>query len=169
MLAALGRIQPGALTAKRLRRCSLWTSQGWRSKRPGYAVEDPVMAEALGRERAVWCPEAKFRPLIGALRMSELTAEHVTASSHGPAPAGPDDTALVRAAVTHFREDLQRNAASLARYLDYSWDQMADLTAGCGPSRPSAAESLRTLDAQMTAIQGASQHCCLPMGEATPA
>ncbi|MEU8918612.1 hypothetical protein [Streptomyces nigrescens] len=60
MLAVLGRTQPGVLTAKRLGRLPLWTSQGWRSKRPVYAVEDPVVAEALGRERAVWCPGAEL-------------------------------------------------------------------------------------------------------------
>ncbi|MBC9731478.1 hypothetical protein H8R17_44840, partial [Streptomyces sp. TRM68367] len=109
MLAALGRTHPGTLTAKRLGRLPLWTSQGWRSKRPVYAVEDPVVAEALGRERAVWCPGAEleqFRPLIGTLRVSELAAEHVTVYSPGPAPADPDATALVRSAVTHLREDL---------------------------------------------------------------
>jgi hypothetical protein len=136
MLAALGRSHPGALTAKRLGRLPLWTSQGWRSKRPVYAVEDPVVAEALGRERAVWCPGAEleqFRPLIGALRVSELAAEHVTVYSPGPAPADPDATALVRSAVTHLREDLQRNAASVAQALDCSWDQLADLTVCIAP------------------------------------
>ncbi|MGW0941053.1 sacsin N-terminal ATP-binding-like domain-containing protein [Streptomyces sp. NPDC002623] len=136
MLAALGRTHPGTLTAKRLGRLPLWTSQGWRSKRPVYAVEDPVVAEALGRERAVWCPGAEleqFRPLVGPLRVSELAAEHVTVYSPGPAPADPDATALVRSAVTHLREDLQRNAASVAQSLDCSWDQLADLTVCIAP------------------------------------
>ncbi|MFF7544458.1 hypothetical protein ACFZCU_12685 [Streptomyces canus] len=63
MLAALGRTDPGALTARRLGRLPLWTSQGWRSKRPVYAVEDPVVAEALGRERAVWCPGVELEQI----------------------------------------------------------------------------------------------------------
>ncbi|WP_424877657.1 sacsin N-terminal ATP-binding-like domain-containing protein [Streptomyces sp. SLBN-8D4] len=136
MLAAPGRTHPGALTAKRLGRLPLWTSQGWRSKRPVYAVEDPVVAEALGREHAVWCPGAeleRFRPLIGALRVSELAAEHVTVYSPDPAQADPDATALVRSAVTHLREDLQRNAASVAQSLDCSWDQLAGLTVCIAP------------------------------------
>lgn len=136
MLAALGRTHPGALTAKRLGRLPLWTSQGWRSKRPVYAVEDPVVAEALGRGRAVWLPGAEleqFRPLIGALRVSELAAENVAVHSPGPALADPDATALVRSAITHLREDLQRNAASVAQSLDCSWDQLADLTVRITP------------------------------------
>ncbi|MFC5253414.1 sacsin N-terminal ATP-binding-like domain-containing protein [Streptomyces nigrescens] len=136
MLAVLGRTQPGVLTAKRLGRLPLWTSQGWRSKRPVYAVEDPVVAEALGRERAMWCPGAEleqFRPLIRDLRVTELAAEHVTVYSPSLAPADPDLTALVRSAVTHLREDLQRNAANVARSLDCSWDELADLTVRIAP------------------------------------
>lgn len=136
MLSALGRTEPGVLRAKRLGRLPLWTSQGWRSKRPVYAVEDPVVAEALGYERAVWRPGAEleqFRPLIGALRVNEVAAEHVTVYSPGPAMENVDATALVRSAVTHLREDLQRNAVHVARCLDWSWDELADLTVRIAP------------------------------------
>ncbi|MET7716428.1 hypothetical protein [Streptomyces sp. NPDC005407] len=136
MLSALGLTDPGVLTAKRLRRLPLWTSQGWQSKRPVYAIEDPVVAEVLGRERAVWRPGAEleqFRSLIGALRVTEVAAEHVTVYSPGPAVEDSEATTLARSAVTHLREDLQRNAVHVARRLDRSWDELADLTVRIAP------------------------------------
>lgn len=154
MLSALSRSQPGALTAKRLGRLPLWTSQGWRSKRPVYAVEDAAVAEALGRERAVWCPGAELeqlRPLIGALGVTELGEEHVTVNSPGPAAEAPDATALVRSAVTHLQEDLLRNAASVAQSLDCSWEQLAGLTVrivphlACRVDLPDTGETVQVL------------------------
>ncbi|KOV65610.1 hypothetical protein ADL01_26985 [Streptomyces sp. NRRL WC-3618] len=136
MLSALARSEPGELTAKRLGRLPLSTSKGWLSKRPVYTTGDPVVAEALGRERAVWRPGAEleqFRPLIGALRITELAAKHTTVYTPHPVPLDADATALVRSAVTHLREDLQRNAANVAQSLDCSWDELADLTVRIAP------------------------------------
>ncbi|MEV7030084.1 hypothetical protein AB0N99_07615 [Streptomyces sp. NPDC093272] len=48
MLRDLSATRPEELTAGRLGRMPLVTSKGWLSKRPVYAVEDPLVAEGLG-------------------------------------------------------------------------------------------------------------------------
>lgn len=129
-------VRPDELTAGRLGRLSLVTSKGWLSKRPVYAVEDPMVAEALGREYPVWRPGAEleqFWPLAGALRLTWIGAEHLTVPSAVVASRDPEATALVREAVSHLREDLQRNAPEVARSLDRPWDELAALAVSVAP------------------------------------
>ncbi|MER7540563.1 hypothetical protein ABTX77_38220 [Streptomyces sp. NPDC097704] len=135
LLRDLSGSRPEELTAGRLGRIPLVTSRGWRSKRPVYAVEDPLVAEGLGREHAVWRPGAEleqFRPLAGVMRLTWIGAEQLTTC----APAAWHDaeaTELVGAAVAHLREDLRRDAPDVARGLDGSWDELAALTVCVAP------------------------------------
>ncbi|GAA2430349.1 hypothetical protein GCM10010433_33460 [Streptomyces pulveraceus] len=136
MLRDLSGTRPEELTAGRLGRIPLVTSKGWLSKRPVYAVEDPSVAEGLGRDHVVWCPGAEpeqFRPLAGALRLTWIGTEQLTMDGSTTAAHDPDATELVRAAVTHLREDLQRNVPDVARGLDCSWDELAELTVCVAP------------------------------------
>ncbi|RPK36331.1 hypothetical protein EES37_27035 [Streptomyces sp. ADI91-18] len=136
MLCDPAAVRPEELTAGRLGGLPLVTSKGWLSKRPVYAVEDPMVAEGLGREHAVWRPGAEleqFEPLAGALRLTWIGAEQLGVHGTIAASHDPDATELVRAAVTHLREDLQRNAPAVARSLDCSWENLAALTVSVAP------------------------------------
>ncbi|WP_223777274.1 hypothetical protein [Streptomyces sp. 135] len=136
MLRRPSAVRSEELTAGRLGRLPLVTSKGWLSKRPVYAVEDPMVADGLGRDHAVWRPGAEldqFRPLAGALRLTWIGVEQLSVHSSTVASHDPDATELVRAAVTHLREDLQRNAPEVARGLDGSWDGLATLTVSVAP------------------------------------
>ncbi|MFC9399196.1 sacsin N-terminal ATP-binding-like domain-containing protein [Streptomyces sp. NPDC057027] len=135
LLRDLSATRPEELTAGRLGRIPLVTSKGWRSKRPVYAVEDPLVAEGLGRDHAVWRPGAEleqFRPLAGVMRLTWIGAERLTV--HAPVAAyDAKATELVGAAVAHLREDLRRDAPEVARSLDRSWDELAALTVCVAP------------------------------------
>ncbi|MFF2205161.1 sacsin N-terminal ATP-binding-like domain-containing protein [Streptomyces sp. NPDC058145] len=124
-------VRPEELTAGLLGRLPLVTSKGWLSKRPVYAVEDPMVAEGLGRDHAVWRPGAEleqFRPLAGAMHLTWIGAEQLTVHSTIPASHDPEATELIREAVNHLREDLQRNAPAVARSLECPWDELAAVT-----------------------------------------
>ncbi|QMU75699.1 hypothetical protein GXW83_08060 [Streptacidiphilus sp. PB12-B1b] len=136
MLADPARVQPQLLTTQRLGRLPLTTSRGWLSKRPVYAVEDSVIAEALGHGHAVWRPGAEleqFRSLLAALRITAVAADCVTVYSPASTTSDPQATDLARAALTHLREDLQRNSPSAVQSLDCSWETLASLSVHVAP------------------------------------
>ncbi|MFD4377066.1 sacsin N-terminal ATP-binding-like domain-containing protein [Streptomyces sp. NPDC058486] len=135
MLRDLADTAPHELTAGRLSRLPLVTSEGWRTKRPVYAVEDPLVADGLGRDHAVWRPGAEleqFRLLARALRLTWIGPDELTVYG-AAARHDADATDLVRAAVAHLREDLRRDAPDVARSLDRSWDELATLTVSVAP------------------------------------
>lgn len=47
---------------RRLAKLPLWTTKGWRTTRPVYAIEDPTLAAGLGREVQVWLPGGELVP-----------------------------------------------------------------------------------------------------------
>ncbi|MFH8706566.1 sacsin N-terminal ATP-binding-like domain-containing protein [Streptomyces rubrogriseus] len=136
-LEDLASSNPEALKGRPLRRLPLWTSRGWTSRRPVYAVADEAVAALLGAalaesgsDAAVWRPGAEmehFRGLIHRLGVTVLgpddTAPHVTGR---PLP-DPHATARLVAAVAHLREDLQRNDPGTARELVGSWEELSRL------------------------------------------
>ncbi|MGG8480656.1 sacsin N-terminal ATP-binding-like domain-containing protein [Streptomyces lividans] len=136
-LEDLASSNPEALKGSPLRRLPLWTSRGWTSRRPVYAVADEAVAALLGAaltesgsDAAVWRPGAEmehFRGLIHRLGVTVVgpddTAPHV---SGRPLP-DPHATARLVAAVAHLREDLQRNDPGTARELAGSWEELAGL------------------------------------------
>ncbi|MFJ8091723.1 sacsin N-terminal ATP-binding-like domain-containing protein [Streptomyces griseofuscus] len=136
-LESLASSNPEALKGRPLRRLPLWTSRGWTSRRPVYAVADEAVAALLGAalaesgsDAAVWRPGAEmehFRGLIDRLGVTVVgpddTAPHVTGR---PLP-DPHATARLAAAVAHLREDLQRNDPGTARELTCTWEELASL------------------------------------------
>ncbi|MET9922420.1 hypothetical protein ABZZ04_35950 [Streptomyces sp. NPDC006435] len=136
-LEGLASSNPEALKGRPLRRLPLWTSRGWTSRRPVYAVADEAVAVLLGaaltesgNDAAVWRPGAEmehFRGLIDRLGLTTVgpddTAPHVTGR---PLP-DPHATARLVAAVAHLREDLQRNDPGTARELTGTWEGLAGL------------------------------------------
>ncbi|MFF9147509.1 sacsin N-terminal ATP-binding-like domain-containing protein [Streptomyces sp. NPDC014861] len=135
MLRDLVDTAPEEVTPGKLGRLPLVTGEGWRTKRPVYAVEDPLVADGLGRGHAVWRPGAEleqFRPLARALRLTWIGSDELTVCE-AVARHDADATDLVRAAVAHLREDLRRDAPDVARSLDRSWDELAALTVSVAP------------------------------------
>ncbi|MFF0013883.1 hypothetical protein [Streptomyces sp. NPDC005374] len=88
-------VRPEELTAGRMEPWPLVTRKGWLNKWPVYAVGDPMVAEGLGRDHAVWRPGAEleqFRPLTGAMNsnwtgafLSRLSSPKIS----GPAVVTP--------------------------------------------------------------------------------
>ena len=56
----------------------LWTSKGWSRVRPVFATADAVIGEGLRDRIPIWQPGgelAQFRPVLGLLRVREISAE----------------------------------------------------------------------------------------------
>ena len=112
----------------RLAKLPLWTSQGWTSSRPIYAIDDPSLAEGLGTEVPVWQPGGElvqFRSLFNALRLTELSSEAATVVDAEQSEPDEGATQLLRAAVPLLREDLARNEPATETALEIGWDHLA--------------------------------------------
>ncbi|GAA1570107.1 hypothetical protein GCM10009827_109930 [Dactylosporangium maewongense] len=115
---------------------SLWTTQGWRSKRPVYAVDDPALVEGLGAEVPVWLPGGEvgqFEALLEPLRISRLRTEATTVVDPARAVRDEATTALFAAAVARLQEDLARNDARTAGMLTVGWDLFGEIAVHVDP------------------------------------
>jgi hypothetical protein len=112
---------------RRLARLPVWTSQGWQTARPVYAVDDPALALGLAQEVPVWQPGgelAQFRALLRHLRLTELPAESTTVVDAAAADVDEEATALLRAAVPLLREDLTRNDPATEAANEVGWERL---------------------------------------------
>ncbi|WP_162688595.1 hypothetical protein, partial [Streptomyces sp. ICC4] len=140
-LQHLAADDPVGLAGQRLDRLPLWTTRGWVTQRPVYAVEDEAVAAGLAAVRApaiaIWHPGAElehFRELLPRLRVACLGSEEVRPSvPRGGGDPAPRATALVAAAVGHLHEDLQRNDPAAAREILGSWEELAAVTVRVDP------------------------------------
>lgn len=60
-------VMRGSLTApvrRRLAKLPVWTSQGWKTVRPVYAIDDQPLAHGLANEVPVWQPGGESRPIF---------------------------------------------------------------------------------------------------------
>jgi hypothetical protein len=114
---------------RRLGSVSVWTTRGWTTKRPVYAVDDPALMEGLQAEVAVWEPEgevAQFDSLLTLLRITRLGTDVTTIVD--PDAATPDDetSELWSAAVSQLQDDLVRNDPKISGTLILGWDRLRD-------------------------------------------
>jgi hypothetical protein len=112
---------------RRLARLPVWTSQGWQTARPVYAIDDPALALGLAPEVPVWRPGgelAQFRALLRHLRLTELPSESTTIVDAAASDIDEEATALLRAAVLLLREDLARNDPVTEAANEVSWDRL---------------------------------------------
>lgn len=113
---------------RRLARLPVWTTQGWQTARPVYAIDDPALALGLATEVPVWQPGGElgqFRGLLHHLRLTELAADSTTVVDASAADVDEEATALLRAAVPLLREDLARNDPATEAAGQVGWDRLA--------------------------------------------
>lgn len=113
---------------RRLAKLPVWTTQGWRTSRPVYAVDDPALTAGLATEVPVWQPGgdlAQFRTLLDPLRLTELAAESTVVVNAGEAELDEEATTLLRAAVALLREDLARNDPATEGAIEVRWDRFS--------------------------------------------
>jgi hypothetical protein len=112
---------------RRLGSVGIWTSQGWTTDRPVYAIEDPVLAAGLAGRVPVWRPGgelAQFQNLVAPLGLIEIDADDARVVGVESAGADEEATELLRAAVPLLREDLARNDPATERSLRLDWSNL---------------------------------------------
>ena len=127
---------PAPSVRRRLARLPVWTSQGSRSTRPVYAVDDPTLAAGLADRVPVWQPGgelAQFRDLLEHLRLTELAAESATVLRQARADVDEEATDLLGRAIPLLREDLARNDPETAAALQIGWDRLTSLEVRVAP------------------------------------
>jgi hypothetical protein len=111
----------------RLSRVPLWTSLGWRSDRPVYAVDDPPLAAGLERHVPVWRPGgevAQFEPLFDLLKVRSVPADAGTIVAADDSPADEVSTNLFASAIEFLGEDFARNDQTTYDALRISWSTL---------------------------------------------
>ena len=122
---SLPRTEVDAALTRRLARLPLWTSLGWRSARPVYAIDDPPLADRLGSKIAVWMPGGsmeQFRGLIRRLRVDELSPADTEVVNPDDAEVDDELSGLFHSAIRLLREDLARNDPNVAQAITVTWD-----------------------------------------------
>lgn len=133
-LAALPEL-PRRLT-RRLASLALWTTRGWTTQRPVYALDDPALIEGLRAEVPVWQPGgevAQFETLLAPLRITRLGANTTNVVDPESAVRDDDATELFAAAVSLLQDDLARNDAQMAGALTVGWDRLREVEVRIDP------------------------------------
>lgn len=113
--------------SRRLAALALWTTQGWTTDRPVYAIDDPALIEGLRAEIPVWEPGgevSQFASLVGPARITLLGADATTVVAPHLAQRDADATELLTSAVSLLQDDLARNDPRTAGQLSISWDKL---------------------------------------------
>ena len=112
---------------RRLSKMPLWTTHGWKTSRPVYAVSDPVLAAGLAEEVPVWLPGgelSQFAALVGLCRLTTVSpVAHATAAD---SDIDEDASLLLRDAISVLHEDLARNDPETHARLRTTWATLAE-------------------------------------------
>ena len=115
---------------KQMGKVALWTSLGWRTERPVYAVDDPTLTAGLGAKIPLWLPGgelSQFQNLLAPLRIQHLETESTAVVDPDRPVLDPEATAIFRAAVPLLQVDLARNDPLTASALHTSWSRIGEL------------------------------------------
>ncbi len=118
------------LNKQRMGKVALWTSRGWRTDRPVYAVDDPTLTAGLGDHVPVWLPGgelSQFQDLLAPLRIQYLATESTSVVDPDRAIQDPEATAIFRSAVPLLQVDLARNDPTTAAALHADWTRLGEL------------------------------------------
>jgi hypothetical protein len=114
--------------SQKLARLPLWIGKEWTRTRPVYAVSDPLLANSLRSQVAVWHPGGElvqFASLLVPLRLTVLSIEAAHVVPGAIAEVDEEATELLRAAVLQLREDFARNDPETGNSLRISWEQLS--------------------------------------------
>jgi len=122
--------------SQKLAKLPLWIGEKWTRTRPVYAIGDPILANGLRSQVAVWHPGgelAQFESLLVPLRLTELSVESANVVPGATAEVDKEATDLLRAAVLQLREDFARNDPETGNSLRISWDQLSQFEVRVAP------------------------------------
>jgi hypothetical protein len=121
---------------RRLASLPVWTTRGWSTVRPVYAVEDPTLADGLGPQVPIWLPGGELRQfsqLVEHLRLTQISAESTTVVDPDRAWRDEEATSVMRTAAHLLREDLARNDPATASALEVGWDRLTEFEVRIAP------------------------------------
>ncbi|HUZ54038.1 MAG TPA: hypothetical protein VMU94_16120 [Streptosporangiaceae bacterium] len=121
---------------RRLSALAVWTSHGWKTERPVYAVDDPALFDGLSAEVPVWEPGgelSQFAGLLAPLRITPVSADAATLVSPDAASHDADATGLLASAVSLLQDDLARNDPRAAGTLTVGWDRLREFEVRTDP------------------------------------
>jgi hypothetical protein len=124
----LGGVRRTPQLNRRLAKSALWTTQGWMTDRPVYAVDDPTLVDGLSSHVPVWLPGgelSQFTGLLEPLRILRLAPDATTVVDGDATAHDADATEILRAAVPLLHEDLVRNDPATAESLRLTWERLA--------------------------------------------
>ncbi len=122
---------------RRLAKVPLWTTQGWTTDRPVYAVDDPLLATGLGLQVPVWMPGGElgqFEPLLAPLRIHRLDTHNATVVDADSAVIDDEATETLRLAVPLLHEDLARNDPATDGSLRIPWSNLESFEVRVDPN-----------------------------------
>jgi len=111
-----------------LRRSAVWVGDRWLTKRPVYAISNPLIAEALKGKLPVWAPGgalSQFEGLIDAYSLTRLDYPHGQVLEAKTATYDPDLSQVFSRAVDNLRADLATSDPSAEASLTLSWETLA--------------------------------------------
>ena len=114
---------------RRLATTPVWTTSGWTTDRPVYAVVDPTLVDGLSLHIPVWMPDgelSQFEHLFEPLRIEPLSAAATTVIEGEDAVCDVDATEILRLAVPILHEDLVRNDPKAAESLRTTWERLGE-------------------------------------------
>jgi len=110
--------------ASRLAKLPLWTSNGWMTDRPVYAVVDETLGKALGNKVPLWqpgCALKSFGDLPGALKMEVLTETDFLLSPKQDIQSADETTKnTFKAAVATLKTEIARTDQNLWNAIAWS-------------------------------------------------
>lgn len=119
-----------------LRRLPVYIGSGWASKRPVYAAENPLLAEALKAKVPLWQPGGQLSQLASlseplALTNIDGTQAHVLHESAAIYDA--DVTSTFAVAVRNLQTDLALSAPRTAETIIITWEELTEFQVGVLP------------------------------------
>jgi hypothetical protein len=133
----IGEVTPGGTVERQLTTLPLWTSRGWKARRPVYVVDDLPLADGLKDLVPVWMPGgevAQFKALRAPLHLTEVVGASASVVDADRAEAHVEATATLRSAVALLKEDLIRNEPAAAGKMRTEWDRLAQLEVRISPT-----------------------------------
>lgn len=119
-----------------LRRSAVWVGDRWLTKRPVYAISNPLIAEALKGRLPVWAPGGaltQFEGLIDAYGLTRLDYPHGQVLEAETATYDLDLSQVFSRAVDNLRADLAMSDPSAEASLTVSWETLAGFRAAALP------------------------------------
>lgn len=113
----------------RLHRQPVYVGTGWMRNRPVYAVENPLLAEALKAKVPIWQPGGQLTQLtrlIEPLALTSIDGVHAGVLHESSATYDVDLTETFGRAVRNLQTDLTVSAPRTAETIGITWEELAE-------------------------------------------